>query len=95
MLLERCDSVEGKLIIGGDLDCGARDDHGGQGFIGAEEIFGDVTRDGYEVGFKVVRVAYEEGWGNNVGKSFGREVASKWRRCLSTRSTQFYNDLSE
>lgn len=86
MFLERGDGVEGEFIIGGYLDCGARDDHGSQGFIGAEKIFGEVTRDGYEVAFEVVGIAYEEGGGDNVGKSFRGEVASDRRLCVSTRS---------
>lgn len=54
MLFEGRNGVEGELVVGGDLDGGAGDDHGREGFVGAEEVFGDGAGDGDQVGFEVV-----------------------------------------
>ncbi len=56
IFFERRDSVEGEFIVGSDLYGGAWDDHWGEGFVGAEEIFGDGAGDGDEMGFEVFGV---------------------------------------
>lgn len=77
MLFEGCDSVEGEFVVCSYLDRGARNDHGGQGFVSAEEVFGDGVGDGDKVRFEVVGVADDERGGNNVGEGFGGKVASE------------------
>ena len=50
VFLERRDGIEGELVVGCDLDGGAGDNHGGEGFVGAEEVFGYGEGYGDEVG---------------------------------------------
>jgi len=76
VLFEGDDSDEGEFVVGGDLVCGAGDDHGGEGFVGLVEFFDDSVGDGDEVGVEVFRVL-DEGFGvYYCGERFGGEVAS-------------------
>ena len=87
MLFERRDGVEGEFLVGGHLHGGAGDDHGREGFVGAEEVFGDGAGDGDEVGFEVIRVLDQKrGW-NDVGEGFVGEIAPGGN-CLSAMWVQ-------
>ena len=87
MLFERRDGVEGEFLVGGHLHGGAGDDHGREGFVGAEEVFGDGAGDGDEVGFEVIRVLDQKRGGNDVGEGFVGEIASGGN-CLSAMWVQ-------
>lgn len=83
MLFERRDGVEGEFLVGGHLHGGAGDDHGREGFVSAEEVFGDGAGDGDEVGFEVIGVLDEERGGHDVGEGFVGEISSEGNRLLA------------
>lgn len=56
VLFEGRNSVEREFVILGNSSAGARDGHGGEGFVGFEEVLCEGVGDGDEVGFEVVRV---------------------------------------
>lgn len=65
VFLEGGDGVEGEFVVRGDLLGGAGDDEGGDGFVGADEVFGESEGDNDEVGFEVVAIADDEGGGDD------------------------------
>lgn len=57
MLLEGRDGVEDEFVVGGDYLGGAGDGHGGEGFVGFEEVLFEGAGEGDEVRFEVFGVA--------------------------------------
>jgi hypothetical protein len=75
VLLEGRDGKKVEFVVGGELVGGARDNHGGQLFVGFEEVFDGEVGDGDEVGVEVFRVADQDGGADDVDEGFCGEVA--------------------
>jgi hypothetical protein len=75
VLLERRDRKEVEFVVGGELVGGARDDHGGELFVGFEKVLDGEVGDGDEVGVEVFGVADQGRGADDVDEGFCGEVA--------------------
>ena len=83
VLFEGRNGVEREFVILGNLSPRARDGHRGEGFVRLEEVFCERVWDCDEVGFKIVRVADEEGGRDDSGERFVREIAAGRKDALA------------